>query len=82
MLDGRENRIGATCAMSGSVLLLIGTSLHPMEADPHDSVAAFTEYAADHLWVASHLTQLVGVTLMVATLLILTKQLETESGGG
>jgi hypothetical protein len=82
MLNVSENRIGATCAIGGSVLLLIGTSLHPMEADPHDSVAAFTEYAADHLWVASHLTQLAGVTLMVAALLILTKQLEAGRGGG
>lgn len=26
-----------------------------MEADPNEAVAAFAEYAADHLWVASHL---------------------------
>jgi Domain of unknown function (DUF4386) len=82
MLDGHENRMGAACAIGGSVLLLVGTFLHPMEADPHDSVAAFTEYAADHLWVASHLTQLAGVVLMVAALLVLTKQLEAERGGG
>lgn len=82
MLNARENRIGATCAISGSLLLFVGTALHPMDADPHDSVAAFTEYAADHLWVASHLTQLAGVALMVAALLVLTKQLEAERGGG
>jgi len=64
------------------VLLLVGTYLHPQEADPNDAVAAFTEYAADHLWVASHLTQLGGVALMVAALLLLTEQLQPESGTG
>ena len=75
-----ENRIGAACAVTGSVLLFIGTYLHPMQADPNNAVAAFTEYAADRLWVASHLTQLAGVMLMVAALLILAQQLEARSG--
>src|SRR5712692_5114587 len=77
-----ESRIGATCAVVGSVLLLVGTTLHPMGADPNDAVAAFTEYAADRLWVASHLAQLAGVALMVAALLLLAQQLETGSGSG
>src|SRR5438093_12198431 len=74
------NRINATCAITGSVLLFVGTYLHPMGADPNQAVAAFTEYAADHLWVASHLTQLAGVALMVAALLLLTQQLRMGSG--
>jgi len=49
------------CAIAGSVLLFIGTYLHPMSADPNQAAAAFAEYAADPLWVASHLTQLAGV---------------------
>src|SRR6266508_448395 len=76
------SRIGATCAITGSVLLFVGTSLHPLSADPNEAVAAFTEYAADRLWVASHLTQLAGVTLMVAALLFLAQQLEAGSGTG
>ena len=75
-----ENRIGAACAVTGSVLLLVGTYLHPMRADPNNAVAAFTEYAADRLWVASHLTQLAGVMLMVAALLILAQRLGARSG--
>jgi len=51
-----------------------------MGADPNQAVAAFTEYAADHLWVASHLTQLAGVSLMVAALLLLAQQLRMGSG--
>ena len=74
--------MGATCAIAGSVLLFIGTYLHPREADPSDALAAFTEYAADRLWITSHLTQLGGVALLVAALLCLAHQLESGSGTG
>jgi len=53
-----------------------------MKADPNEVVAAFTEYAADRLWVASHLTQLAGVALTVAALLFLAQQLEAANGRG
>lgn len=76
------SRMGATCAIAGNVMLFVGTYLHPLEADPNEAVAAFTEYAADHLWVASHLTQLAGVALMVAALLYLAQQLESMGGTG
>jgi hypothetical protein len=70
------------CAIGGAIVLFIGTYLHPLGADPNDAVAAFTEYAADHLWIASHLTQLVGVILMVVALLFLTQELESAGGKG
>lgn len=76
MSIGHEQKVGATCATLGSLLLLLGTFLHPMDADPHDSISAFTEYAANRIWIASHLTQLAGIALMVAALLILAKRLE------
>ena len=75
-------KVGAVSAIAGAILLLVGTSLHPMEADPNDPVAAFTEYAADSLWVASHLTQLLGIVLIVAALLTLTRLLTNDKGGG
>ncbi len=80
MPNRHQPQLGACCATGGSVLLLVGTFLHPMNADPHDAAAAFTEYAADHLWVASHLIQLAGMALMVAALLILARRLEAGSG--
>ena len=82
MVYGSASRIGATCAIAGSVLLVIGTSLHPMQADPNEVVAAFTEYAADRLWIANHLTQFAGVALTVAALLCLAQQLEAADGRG
>jgi hypothetical protein len=60
----------------------VGTALHPLKADPNDAVAAFTEYAADRLWVGSHLTQLAGIALIVAALLFLARQLDAASGMG
>jgi hypothetical protein len=53
-----------------------------MEANPNEPVAAFTEYAADGFWVASHLMQLAGVVSMVAALLFLTIVLEARGGPG
>jgi len=79
MASRSASRLGATCAIAGSVLLFIGTYLHPMEADPNQAIAAFAEYAADRLWVASHLTQLAGVALILAALLLLAQQLRAGS---
>jgi len=62
-------------AIAGATLLLLGTWMHPMSADPNVPAAAFTEYAADRYWVASHLMQLLGVTLIVATLVLLSRRL-------
>ena len=76
------SKVGAACAIGGAGLLLVGTFLHPMDADPNDLLAAFAEYAADRLWVASHLMQLAGVALMVVALLLLAQKLEFRKGFG
>ena len=46
-----------------------------MGADPNIPLAAFTEYAADHHWVASHLMQLFGVILIGAALVLTSRRL-------
>jgi hypothetical protein len=61
--------------MVGSVTLFVATLLHPMSADPNDPLAAFAEYAADRLWVASHLGQFLGVVLIGVALLALGRSL-------
>lgn len=68
-------RIGAVAAISGTLLLMIGTALHPMTADPADLQAAFTEYARDRGWVASHLAQFAGVFLVGVGLLAVSQRL-------
>ena len=72
-------KTGAVCAILGATLLLVATMLHPMSADPGDPVAAFTEYAADRFWVASHLGQFFGVGLIFAGLYGLTRSLQGDA---
>jgi hypothetical protein len=47
-----------------------------MDADPDDAPAAFAEYAADPLWVWSHLGQFAGVAVLGIALLGLAGTLE------
>lgn len=54
-------RIGAVSALLGAILLLVGTFLHPIHADPNIPAEAFAEYAANEIWLLSHLTQFFGV---------------------
>ena len=71
------NRLAAIAAFAGAALLAVGTWLHPMGADPNAQLAAFTEYAADQHWVASHLMQLSGIALMVAALALFSRMMAT-----
>jgi hypothetical protein len=59
---------------------VLGTTLHPAQADPNDPVAAFSEYAADQHWVASHLLQLAGAALIVLALLVVAEHLRSRTG--
>ena len=82
MDDRNLLRIGGAAAVVGATLLFIGTFLHPAQADPNDALAAFQEYAADDLWVASHLTQFFGFALIVAGLVALSRSLSTGVTAG
>src|SRR5437773_6188049 len=64
-------RLGAAAAIVGAPVLLIATLVHPMSADPNDAAAAFVEYAADPIWIASHLGQFAGVALLGVALVAL-----------
>ncbi len=80
LVNDMEDRISAACAFTGCVLLGIGTSMHPMEADPNNAAAAFAEYAAHHRWVTAHLLQFAGAALLLSFMLILSRQLRARSG--
>lgn len=69
-------RIGAVAAFGGAVVLLVSTLLHPSRADPNDPSAAFAEYAADSLWIASHLSQFVGFAVLGMALIALANTFE------
>ncbi len=80
MPERNNYKICAVAAIAGALTLFVGTLLHPSNADPNDPLAAFTEYAADRPWVASHLMQLFGIILMVAALILLSRLM--SNGGG
>lgn len=80
MTERQHNQLGAITAISGALLLFLGTLWHPAGADPNDAQAAFAEYAADDAWVASHLLQLSGVILIVVALVLLTRRMATGRG--
>ena len=61
-------RVGAVAALAGAPMLFVATLLHPMSADPNDAPAAFAEYAADPIWVASHLGQFLGFAALAVAL--------------
>ena len=76
------SRGASVAAIGGALLLFAGTYLHPSGADPNDAVAAFSEYAADQLWIVSHLTQLLGIALIVCALIHLSCLLASGSSSG
>jgi hypothetical protein len=69
-------RVGAVCSLVGAVVLFVATLLHPMGADPNDAPAAFAEYAADTLWVWSHLGQFAGISILSMAMVALTATFE------
>ncbi len=75
------SRVGGLAAILCVVVLLVATFLHPMDAHPNDPGAAFAEYAAEQLWVASHLGQLLGVMLISGGLISLSWWLRAGSSG-
>lgn len=68
---GDPASVSSALLIAGAALLFVGTSLHPMHEDPNDALAAFGEYAADHIWLFSHMAQLAGVLSMVAGLVLI-----------
>ena len=74
-------KLGSAAAIVGAIFLVAGTILHPSGADPADAAAAFSEYAADRLWIASHLAQFIGVVFMFFGLVALADTLRDETTG-
>ncbi len=75
-------KIGSVSAIVGALVLMTGTMFHPLGADPGDHLAAFTEYATNDGWVASHLCQFVGVALMFIGLVAMYDTLREGSVAG
>lgn len=70
------SRLGAVAALVGALLLFVSTLLHPLDSDPNVPRAAFAEYAADSLWVWSHLGQFAGFAVLGMALVALAATFE------
>jgi hypothetical protein len=75
-----DDHLGAAAAIGGVAVLLVSTLLHPAGSDPADLTAALTEYAADGLWVCSHLGQFLGVAMVATALGALAGTFEPSPG--
>jgi hypothetical protein len=75
-------RFVAALALLGSVLLTVGTVLHPAHADAGSPAAAFAEYAgvSRGRWVAAHLLQLGGVAGLVLVIVLLARAVDGTRG--
>ncbi len=75
------SKIGGVSAITGVVVLLVATMLHPLDAHPGDAPEAFAEYALDGHWVATHLGQLLGVILVATGFVALSWKLRGGRAG-
>jgi len=71
-------RIGAVAAVSGIAVEVVMQFLHPSQADPNDSVAAFEEYAHSQIWADVHIGQFAGTLLIVLGLVALSRALSRQ----
>lgn len=79
--DEHLSRVGGIAAILGPIVLVAATMLHPMDALPDDTPAAFAEYALDRYWVATHLGQLVSAVLIAAGFVALSWRLRAGRAG-
>ena len=73
-------RIAAVAIPIGIVLQILMEVLHPSNADPNDSAAAFQEYAASNTWTIVHIGQFFAALLVALALVILARSLTRQGG--
>ncbi len=59
------SKVGSIAAISGLVIYMVSARFHP-GTPPHETQAAFTDYAAEPNWALIHLGELLGFLLMCA----------------
>ena len=78
--DAALLRVGAVAGVAGLLVQLVMGQLHPGQADPNRSRAAFAEYAQDTSWTAVHIGQWAGTLLLGLALLVLARSLVRQPG--
>jgi hypothetical protein len=79
-LSNRSYPLLPIIAVSGAILLCIGTYLHPSQMDPNVAEAVFREYAAYRYWLATHVMQFFGFTLVMGALVLLSRSMADGPG--
>jgi hypothetical protein len=59
-------RIGSIAFISGVVITIVSTSIHPSTEDPANHPLVFAAYASDDSWIAVHIGQFAGVIMVFA----------------
>src|SRR5512139_2791697 len=72
-------RMGAVAGLAGLFLQVAMDQLHPAQAPPNDSAAAFGEYAGSGIWTYVHIGQYLGTLLLVLSLLALARKLARQA---
>jgi hypothetical protein len=73
-------RVGAVTGIAGVLVQIVMDQLHPAQADPNDSRAAFAEYSHSRIWTAVHLGQFLGTLLLALSLICLARALSRQRG--
>jgi uncharacterized membrane protein YGL010W len=74
------SRVGSVAATAGIVVYGVSAVLHPW-TPPHQTEAAFAEYAAEPNWALIHLAELLGILLMSAAAIALAWRLRRGIAG-
>jgi hypothetical protein len=74
------SQVGAVAAPLGLVVYFTSVVLHP-GTPPHETRAAFEQYAAEPYWGIIHLLELLGILLMTSAALALTWRLRRGRAG-
>jgi hypothetical protein len=74
------SRVGAVAAVLGILIYGVSAVLHP-GTPPHETEAAFAQYAAEPHWALIHLAELLGILLMSAAALAMAWRLRSGIAG-
>jgi hypothetical protein len=59
-------RIGSIAFLAGAVMAIVSTAIHPSTDDPSNHPLVFAAYASDDYWIAVHIGQFAGITMVFA----------------
>ncbi len=58
-------RLGSIAFLSGMIITVVSTAIHPSTEDPSNHSLVFAEYANDDSWIAVHIGQFAGVIMVL-----------------